>query len=87
MAYDRDSMALRFHELFAEKNRIRAVLDEVIVPLRAERDALEAAFDKAAAEIDAKIAAHREANSENLAEIKSEMAIITRALDGKTALA
>ena len=79
MKFDQQTMATRFHELLAQRDAIR----EKSAPLRVERGRIEEEFDAEAAKIDAAVAEIEQA----LPPVKAEMAIISRALNGKTSLA
>jgi uncharacterized coiled-coil DUF342 family protein len=76
MKFDTQEMRARFHELRAARDAVRAKSG----PLRAKRDEIEAKARQQCETIDAEI---REIEA-SLPDVKTEMAVIARALDGKT---
>jgi DNA repair exonuclease SbcCD ATPase subunit len=80
--FDFDTMRKRFHELAAERQRIE---DADVLPARAKADKIVAKIQELEAELKPFEAAYRE-KREQLVPIDREMAIISRALKGETAL-
>jgi DNA repair exonuclease SbcCD ATPase subunit len=77
-----DTMRKRFHELAAERQRIE---EETVLPARAKADEIVAKIQALEAELKPFEADYRE-KREQLMPIDKEMAIISRALKGETAL-
>ncbi|RWB53631.1 hypothetical protein [Mesorhizobium sp.] len=80
--FDLDSMRKRFHELAAERQRIE---EEDVLPARAKADEVVAKIQEMEAELKPFEADYRE-KREQLVPIDREMAVISRALKGETAL-
>ena len=74
--FDPSEMRARFRVLHAQREAIRAKA----APLRQARDAVEAEARAKCAQMDTEIAKAED----NLLAIKEEMAVLSRALNGKT---
>ncbi|RWN30114.1 MAG: hypothetical protein EOR97_17225 [Mesorhizobium sp.] len=80
--FNPDTMRVRFHELAAERQRIE---EQEVLPLREQLDQVVAKIHVLEAELTPIDKVYRETRQQ-LVPIDREMAIISRALSGRTAI-